>query len=121
MNIRLRAVTFGAAEPQSLAIFWSAVTGREVIDSDPDLARVESEIPGGPALLFLRVPESKTVKDRIHLDLETEDRAAEVSRVIALGATFHSEVKGSTHEWTVLQDPEGNEFCIIQSLANDPG
>ena len=121
MDIRLRAITFDTADPQSLARFWSAVTGREVVDSGPDLARVSSEVPGGPALLFLRVPESKTVKDRIHLDLETEDRAAEVSRVIALGATFHSEVKGSTHEWTVLQDPEGNEFCIIQSVEADPG
>jgi hypothetical protein len=119
MDIRLRAVTFDAADPQSLARFWSDVTGREIITSGPDLARVKSEIPGGPALLFLRVPESKTVKDRIHLDLETGDRAAEVTRITALGAIFHSEVKGTTHEWTVLQDPEGNEFCIIQAVETD--
>ena len=121
MDVHLRAVTFDAADPQSLARFWSEVTGREIIASDPNLARVQSETPGGPVLLFLRVPEPKAVKDRIHLDLETEDRAGEVSRIIALGATYHSEVKGTTHEWTVLQDPEGNEFCVIQSLADDPG
>lgn len=120
MDVHLRAVTFDATDPQSLARFWSAVTGREVITSNPDLARLARETPGGPVLLFLRVPESKIAKDRIHLDLETADRAAEVSRIIALGATFHSEVEGSTHEWTVLQDPEGNEFCIIQSLDADP-
>lgn len=121
MDIRLRAITFDSTDPQSLCRFWSAVTGREIIDSGPDLARLENETPGGPALLFLLVPEDKLTKDRIHLDLETEDRDAEVSRIIALGATFHSEVQGTTHEWSVLQDPEGNEFCVIQSLVADPG
>ena len=121
MDIRLRAITFDTADPQSLSRFWSAVTGREIITSMSDLARLESGIPGGPALLSLRVPEHKVVKDRIHLDLETADRAAEVSRIIALGATFQNDVKGSKHEWTVLQDPEGNEFCVIQSLVDDPG
>lgn len=120
MDVRLRAVTFDATDPQSLSRFWSAVTGREIVASMPDLAPVESGTPGGPALLFLRVPERKVVKARIHLDLETEDRTAEVSRIIALGATFHSEVEGSTREWIVLQDPEGNEFCDIQSLDADP-
>lgn len=119
MDLRLRAVTIDASDPQNLARFWSEVTGREIITSRPDLARLASETPGGPVLLFLRVPEDKTAKDRIHLDLETRDRATEVDRIIALGATFHSEVKESEHEWTVLQDPEGNEFCIIQAVEAD--
>ncbi len=114
MDIKLRAVAFDAIDPQSLGRFWSEATGREIIASGPDLVRLASDVPGGPVLLFLRVPESKTVKDRIHLDLETANRAAEASRVIALGAKYHSEVKEPGHEWTVLQDPEGNEFCIIQ-------
>ena len=120
MGVQLRAVTFDSVDPQSLGRFWSAVTGREVVTSRPDLARLAGETPGDPVLLFLRVPEHKAVKDRIHLDLETSERAAEVDRIIALGATFHSEVKESEHEWTVLQDPEGNEFCIIQSITPDP-
>lgn len=120
MDLRLRAVTIDASDPQGLARFWSDVTGREIITPMPDLARLASETPGGPVLLFLHVPEDKTVKDRIHLDLETRDRATEGSRVIALGATFHSEVKGSEHQWTVRQDPERNEFCIIQSAEADP-
>lgn len=121
MDLSLRAVTIDASDPQSLARFWSDVTDREIITSRPELARLASETPGGPVLLFLRVPEDKTVKDRIHLDFETQDRATEVGRVIALGATFHCEVRESEHEWTVLQDPEGNEFCIIQSVEADPG
>lgn len=117
MDIHLRAIALDAVDPQRLGRFWSEVTGREIITSRPDLLRLASDTPGGPVLLFLRVPESKVVKDRIHLDLETEDRAAEVDRIMALGATFHSEVKETDHEWTVLQDPEGNEFCIIQALS----
>lgn len=121
MDIRLRAVTIDAADPHGLARFWSAVTGREIIATGPGLARVASTIQDGPVLLFLSVPELKTVKDRIHLDLETDDRAAEVKRIMDLGASYHSEVQETNHAWTVLQDPEGNEFCVIQAMPDEPG
>ncbi len=111
----MRAVAFDAADPPSLARFWAAVTDREIINSRPDLARLKSETPGGPVLLFLRVPEGKTVKNRVHIDFTSEDRVAEVERVVGLGATIHSDVKEPGYEWTVLQDPEGNEFCIVQA------
>lgn len=115
MALQLRAVTIDALDPAVLGQFWSAVTGREIIASRPDLVRLASETPDGPVLLFLKVPESKSAKDRIHLDLETDDRAAEVERIMELGATYHSEVDEPGHAWTVLQDPEGNEFCVIEA------
>ncbi|MBT4074374.1 MAG: VOC family protein [Chloroflexi bacterium] len=117
MTLQLRAVTIDALDPVVLGQFWSAVTGREIIASRSDLVRLASETTDGPVLLFLKVPESKSGKDRIHLDLETDDRASEVKRIMALGATYHSEVEETKHAWTVLQDPEGNEFCIIESIS----
>lgn len=64
----------------------------------------------GPTLFFQQVPEPKTVKNRVHLDVEAPDQQAEVDRLLALGATVHS-----VHErWTTMLDPEGNEFCVAQ-------
>ncbi|GAA2708314.1 hypothetical protein GCM10010429_21380 [Micromonospora olivasterospora] len=76
--------------------------------------------PGGAAVLFLQVPEGKTVKNRVHLCLEPADRNrdAEVERLLALGATEvadHRRPDGTG--WVVLADPEGNEFCVLRSAA----
>jgi hypothetical protein len=66
-----------------------------------------------PAWFFEKVPESKTSKNRVHLDLIDSDEGA-VRRIVMLGATIVAEhaVEGGDHQWTVLQDPEGNEFCV---------
>ncbi|MEU0989719.1 VOC family protein [Streptomyces sp. NPDC005953] len=68
----------------------------------------------GRRLLFQRVPEAKTVKNRLHLDLHpgTERRAAEVARLEALGATVLAEQDQPGGRWTTMADPEGNEFCV---------
>ncbi|MCZ0987542.1 VOC family protein [Streptomyces diastatochromogenes] len=68
----------------------------------------------GRRLLFQRVPEAKTVKNRLHLDLHpgAGRRADEVARLEALGARVLREVKEPAGEWTVMADPEGNEFCV---------
>ena len=70
-----------------------------------------------PDLLFLKVPEGKQVKNRLHLDLRPEDQAAEVARAEALGATRTSVGQGDDVTWVVLADPEGNEFCILRALT----
>ena len=67
-------------------------------------------------LVFVRVPEEKAVKNRVHLDLGADDREAEVQRLLALGARRVAD-HGS---WTVMQDPEGNEFCVVQAPPEDP-
>jgi hypothetical protein len=68
----------------------------------------------GRRLLFQRVPEARTAKNRLHLDVHAEpgQRAAEVERLLGLGATVLREVAEQGGSWTVLTDPEGNEFCV---------
>ena len=70
-----------------------------------------------PDLLFLAVPEGKSVKNRLHLDLRPEDQAAEVARIEALGATRVDIGQGPDVTWVVLADPEGNEFCVLRALT----
>lgn len=62
----------------------------------------------GPVLFFQEVPQKKACKNRLHLDIEADDRSSEVGRLVSLGATVHEEFD----TWTVLLDPEGNEFCV---------
>ncbi|MFI6710131.1 VOC family protein [Nonomuraea sp. NPDC050478] len=120
----LRDVVVDCAHPASLARFWAAaLDGYEVAPyDDAELARLRAQgiddpeddptvlVEGGPPRLwFQRVPEHKAGKNRLHLDLQAEDREAEVGRLAGLGAT----VLDRREEWTVLADPEGNEFCVF--------
>ena len=65
--------------------------------------------------LFAKVPERKVAKNRMHLDLASPDHEAEVARLVALGATRVADMEEWGYEWTVLQDPEGNEFCVAET------
>ena len=110
--MQLGNITFDAADPPRLAAFWSQAVGQPVTQSEPYFAMLSLE--NNVRLLFIQVPEGKTVKNRMHLDFHVPDREAEVARLVALGAArrdTHSEF-GLT--WTTLQDPEGNEFCVAQ-------
>ncbi|MEV5837005.1 VOC family protein [Nocardia sp. NPDC052112] len=122
----LRHVTVDCADPYAQATFWSSVTGWPVSELDgpqADEALVEAP-PGTPGLLFIRVPEGKQVKNRIHFDwMPTErSRDEEVRRIIELGATMYEDHR--THDgfgWVTLVDPEGNEFCVERSRAERAG
>ena len=70
-------------------------------------------LKGEPGWMFLRVPESKTVKNRVHPDLTTDDLPAEVERLIALGATRQADHDEDGTRWVTLTDPEGNEFDVV--------
>ena len=74
---------------------------------------------GAPNMLFLRVPERKAAKNRVHLDLHADDREAEVARLEALGATRHGEHDEFGVRWTVLADVEGNEFCVAAAATEE--
>jgi Glyoxalase-like domain len=124
MTARVRNITFDCADPLTLAGFWSQVTGyREDPENpnrpdDPEALLVGPD--GQPNLLFVTVPEPKTVKNRVHLDLQPTDRSRdeEVDRLLALGATLvadHRRPDGTG--WAVLSDPEGNELCVERSAA----
>ena len=77
-------------------------------------AAITSPEPGRPRVLFQRVPEEKTVKNRLHLDVRVgpERREEEVARLISLGATELWRGSQGPYEWATLADPEGNEFCV---------
>ena len=126
MTSRLTEVVIDCHRPRELAEFWAAVLGYEVIDEGEDFAEIGSWQPTveavraqvmPPTLMFIRVPESKTVKNRLHLDVSPVDRAQadEVERILALGAR-HVDIGQGEQTWVVLADPEGNEFCVLRSL-----
>ena len=120
----LKEVVFDCEHPASLARFWADLL--EGYDLRPyDEAEIERlrgigitdladdpsvciDSSSGPTLFFQRVPERKTVKNRVHLDLSAEDRAAEAQRIAAIGGRMLHEFD----TWTVFADLEGNEFCV---------
>jgi predicted enzyme related to lactoylglutathione lyase len=124
MSIRFQALCVDASDPSALAGFWEQVLGwRRTFD---DGVEVVLEPPEGspedgvaPDLLFLKVPEAKSVKNRLHIDLRPDDRDAEVARIEGLGATRADVGQGEEATWVVLADPEGNEFCVLRALRPD--
>jgi predicted enzyme related to lactoylglutathione lyase len=106
----IKSVSFDAADALRLATFWAAVFGSDVDEeSTSDKAFVEAAGWGGPNIWFVRVPEAKAAKNRVHFDLRAPGAVSEeVARLTALGATVLE--RHDSH--TVMADPEGNEFCV---------
>ncbi|MET7411186.1 VOC family protein [Streptomyces rubiginosohelvolus] len=113
------------ADPVALARFWCSVLdyevqgveeGEEVVTIGPPSVPEGKNRPGPvpPALTFARVPEGKTLKNRLHIDVNPTDREQdeEVERLLALGAR-RADVGQGGASWVVLTDPEGNEFCVL--------
>jgi predicted enzyme related to lactoylglutathione lyase len=110
----LDTVTVDCADPPRLAEFWARSLDWDVEDADDDGAFVAPK-GGGRGLFFQKVPEPKTVKNRVHLDLRPRDSMdKEVQRSTALGATIEGRVDVEGSFWTIMLDPEGNEFCILR-------
>jgi catechol 2,3-dioxygenase-like lactoylglutathione lyase family enzyme len=114
MALTAHMVTIDCADPKSLAGFWSEALGYvQVADLGGYLIlRPADGSPGGLTVSLQEVPEPRVGKNRVHLDLEATDRAAEVARLIDLGAVAVREHTYSGYAWTVLEDPEGNVFCV---------
>ncbi|KMO94172.1 VOC family protein [Streptomyces roseus] len=114
----IRTITFDCTgDPYDLGLFWSGLLGRPLADDDKpgDPEAVIEDPQGGPTLLFVRVPEGKEAKNRIHLDLKPHGRTREdeVARLQALGARLIADrTRPDGSGWVVLADPEGNEFCV---------
>jgi hypothetical protein len=116
----VRTITFDCADPEIVGRFWSAVTGRELDFAPGDPESMINGADGQPHLLFLPVPEGKTVKNRVHLDLQPTDRGRddEVERLLGLGARLHSDHRRPDGTgFVVLTDPEDNELCVERSAA----
>jgi hypothetical protein len=135
MASRFTEIVVDCHDTEAQAVFWAAVLGYRVVDTsdgDVEIAPPEYEpadwpeqvrrAPTAPTLVFQVVPEGKTVKNRLHIDVSPIDRTqeAEVERLIALGARHADIGQTGDESWTVLVDPEGNEFCVLRSLAVDP-
>jgi predicted enzyme related to lactoylglutathione lyase len=114
MSSNVYGVSFDAHDAKAVASFWAAALGRTVADgADSANAAVNADpAAGGSRIGFHRVPEGKTVKNRMHFDLITTDFDAEIERLTGLGATKLNEIKNGGH-WATLADPEGNEFDVI--------
>ena len=123
-SLRWQCVCIDSNDPRATAAFWREALGWRMTFDDDD--EVVLEPPAGspeegvsPDLLFLRVPESKELKNRLHLDLRPQDQEAEVARLLGLGATRADVGQPEDASFTVLRDPEGNEFCVLRALSAD--
>jgi hypothetical protein len=118
----IQALDIDTNDPDALATFWQQALGWRRTYEEPD--EVVLEPPAGspqdgvaPDLLFLRVPEGKAGKNRLHLDLRPDDQAAEVERLEALGARRVAVGQGEEATWVVMADPDGNEFCVLRAFT----
>ena len=122
MGIRIQCLCIDARDPAAIAAFWQAALGwRRTFEKEDE---VVLEPPAGspedgvaPDLLFLKVPEAKTAKNRLHLDLRPKDQAAEVARLEALGAQRADVGQGSDVGWVVMKDPDGNYFDVLRAYT----
>jgi predicted enzyme related to lactoylglutathione lyase len=109
---RVGAVMIDCHDPDALFEFWSAVTGVEAEHRFENYIFTSKLPSGGIRLAFQRVPEDKVVKNRVHLDLAHPEPDAFIAKVTALGGSRIEDHESTGLHWTVLADPEGNEFCI---------
>jgi predicted enzyme related to lactoylglutathione lyase len=109
-------ISFDTHDAARVARFWAAALGRTLADGADahDAVVVPSDlISAGPRLAFHQVPEGKTVKNRVHLDLTTTELDSETDRLQRLGATIVRDISENGNHWITLADPEGNEFDLI--------
>jgi hypothetical protein len=129
MTSRLLEVVVDCHDPRRLAQFWAAVLDYRVIEDRGDHIEIASWEPTAEAvrrepmpstIIFVKVPESKAAKNRLHLDVMPFDlsQADEVARLVALGAR-PVDIGQGEQSWVVMADPEDNEFCVLRSIAPD--
>ncbi|MFD5101709.1 VOC family protein [Streptomyces albidochromogenes] len=120
MRVRIDEIVFDCAEPAVLARFWAALLGGDPVDRSPDWSYVDP--PDWTRVAFQRVPEGKSVKNRLHLDLHADDLGAATAWAQGLGATRTGGIVVDTHgSFQVLLDPEGNEFCFVSGVSRPAG
>lgn len=121
-DLSIQCFNLDTVDPDRIASFWQEALGwrrtYETADEvvlEPPLGSPQDGV--APDLLFLRVPESKTVKNRWHLDLRPGNQAAEVARLEGLGARRMDVGQGHDVSWVVMTDPDGNEFCVLRAFT----
>lgn len=128
MTSRFTELAVDCHDPERLAAFWCEVLDFTVIDRAEGKVEIGSWVPTveevrarqmPPTVVFLQVPEPRAGKNRLHLDVSPIDRTTEeeVTRLLTLGATRTDVGQGPDRNWVVMADPEGNEFCVLRTLA----
>jgi predicted enzyme related to lactoylglutathione lyase len=114
MPSRWEQIVVDSDDPARLARWWAEALGYQIVHEAPGEIEIRRHPDERPGLLFTPVPDKKTVKNRLHIDLRPDDQEAEVERLVDMGAR---PVDIGQHEvsWVVLADPEGNEFCVLSS------
>lgn len=113
MTTTMYGISYDANDAAATAAFWAGVLGRTVNDgatSENASIAPSNDPAAGPTLMFHKVPEGKSVKNRVHFDLIAPDFDSELARIVELGAT----PVATFDAWTTLADPEGNEFDLIR-------
>ena len=117
MALRVSMLAIDCRDAERLAAFWCEALGYKIDSAEEDGVSIVSGDASAWGIDFLVVPDDKVVKNRLHLDLRPDDQAAEVQRLLDLGATRADVGQGDDVSWVVLADPEGNEFCILREEA----
>ncbi|MFJ4923075.1 VOC family protein [Streptomyces sp. NPDC088725] len=118
MRAHIDEIVFDCADPGTLARFWSTLLGGSPVERDPDWSYIDP--PGFARIAFQRVPEGKTAKNRLHLDLDAGDIGTATAEAVRLGASrVGGIVSQKAGDFQVLLDPEGNEFCFVQPAPPD--
>ncbi|MEV6247416.1 VOC family protein [Streptomyces sp. NPDC051742] len=112
MRASVQEIVFDCADPAVLVRFWAELLGGDPVDRSGDWSYVDP--PGFTRLAFQRVPEGKSVKNRLHLDLRVEDPHRAAEETLSLGAARVGDLmKDEQGAFQVMRDPEGNEFCFV--------
>jgi hypothetical protein len=120
LSCRFTELIIDCQDPHRVADFWRQVLGYEEREREDDIVVIAGAPGTGPFLVFLRVPDRKTVKNRLHVDVcaTDQEQAAELERLLALGAKPVEIGQTGEESWHVLADPEGNEFCLLSSTVD---
>jgi predicted enzyme related to lactoylglutathione lyase len=116
MPLRLHHIVIDTHDLPGLAGFWTGALGWRVLSERDEEIVIGPDVTAPVGICFMPVTDAKTVKNRVHLDLTTSaaDRDAEIERLLALGARRVDIGQTGQESWTVLADPEGNEFCVVR-------
>lgn len=112
MSLEWEQIVIEARDPVALGHWWADALGWVVLDDSVEEFEIRPSPDRLPGLMFLPVTEGKQAKNRLHLDFRPDDQQAEVDRLLAAGARRVDIGQGEV-SWVVLEDPEGNEFCVL--------
>jgi hypothetical protein len=121
MPSRIAVITIDAVRPEVVADFWCEVLGWRVVAAEEDVISIGPEDASWPTIDIAAVPETKVVKNRLHLDLRADGTTTrrELQRLLDLGARRTDVGQATDSSWVVLADPEGNEFCLLSRTVEE--